>query len=525
MRRTMAAATPTLRRICRSEMYSWAMDDDIPLRWLRAQRALDLRPIVGTGDPEAAFSVIQPTELVDPREFLQPRAVVLTVGVALTRDRAGEDDPFPAYVRRLAEAEVTAIGFGTGLFFPSVPSSLVETARNYGIAVLEVPRHTAFISILNTVLEERARRSRREQEGLVVAQEKFSAAAVRGGLDELITVTARHLDAAVAVTDSDGRVHGHHDRTGHSAVAVARVQRSSGADESGGRWRITQRMTPQADRFHLITVVAGHPFSPHERSVIKHAAGLADILLQRPAYLRRSRTELHSLALQLLLGLDGGDQSMGRVLDEASDGEGLVRPTVVAADRRADLDRAVAAADRAASRAGRHLFVTDLPGTPLDTASALFLFRGSRAVDAIAAGFGNAAAQVRIAVGEPVEWNRVTLERVRRLETAARALTPGHHVGPYEAGTDWLEQPSVRSALDQRAAETIDRLAAAEDALQPTLVAWLRNGCRVATTAETLGVHRHTVRSRLDRIATICEVDLDDPVVRAELLLVSVTRR
>lgn len=513
-------------------MYSWAMDDDIPLRWLRAQRALDLRPIVGTGDPEAVFSVIQPTELVDPREFLQPRAVVLTVGVALARETSSrptddepDDDPFPAYVDRLAQAEVTAIGFGTGLFFPTVPDSLVQAARRRGIAVFEVPRHTAFISILNTVTEERARRSRREQEGLVVAQEKLSAAAVRGGLDELLTTAARQLDAAVAVTDSDGRLHGSHDRTGRSAVAVAREQRASGADDSAGLWRITQRMTPQGSRFHLITMVADHPFSPHDRSVIKHAAGLADILLQRPAYLRRSRTGLNSLALQLLLGLDGGNQSMGRVLDEASDGEGLVRPTVVATDHRTDLDRAVTAADRAASRTGRHLFVTDLPGTSLDTASALFLFRGTRAVDAIAAGFGDSASRIRIAVGEPMTWNSVTLERVQRLETAARALTPGTHVGPYEAGTDWLEQPDIRAALDQRAAETIDRLASAEDGLQATLATWLRSGCRVATTAEVLGVHRHTVRSRLDRIATVCEVDLDDPVVRAELLLVSVTRR
>lgn len=207
------------------------MDDDIPLRWLRAQRALDLRPTSSTDDPDAAFSVIQPTELTDPREFLQPRAVVLTVGVALARETSHpttDDDPFPAYVDRLAEADVTAIGFGTGLFFPTVPGSLIQAARRYGIAVFEVPRHTAFISILNTVTEERARRSRREQEGLVVTQEKLSAAAVRGGLDELLTVTARQLDAAVAVTDSDGRLHGHHNRTGQSAVTVAREQRASG---------------------------------------------------------------------------------------------------------------------------------------------------------------------------------------------------------------------------------------------------------------------------------------------------------
>lgn len=524
-------------------MYSQAMADDLPLSWLYAQQSLDLRPVAGAGTPTAAtettgFSVVQPTELADPREFLQPRAVVLTVGVSLADSGTGsDDDPFPAYVARLAEADVAAIGFGTGLYFRTVPSSLVSAARRHGIAVFEVPRHSAFISILNTVLEERARRSRRDQENLVAVQGRLSTAAVDGGMDALLTATASHLTAAVAVTDSDGRLHGHCDYAGTSAVAVARQQRASSASQADGRWRITQRMTPQGEQFHLITVVAGHSFSPHDRSVIRHAAGLADILLQRPVYLRRSRTELNTLAMQLLLGLDGGDQSMGRVLDGASDRDGQVRPTVVSADRGPDLQRAVAEADRRAATSGRHLFVTDLEtgdgaggaggaGGADRAASSLFLFRGSRTVEDIAAGFGTAAGRVRIAVGEPVEWRKVTLERVHRLETAARALPPGGCVGPYEAGTDWLEQPAVRSVLDRRAAETVDRLrATGDETLEPTLLTWLRSGSKVATTATSLGIHRHTVRSRLDRIARVCEVDLDDPVVRAELLLVAVTRR
>lgn len=504
-------------------MYSVAMLDELPLTWLRAQRSLDLRPVT-TGGRHTGFSVIQPTELVDPGEFLQPRAVVLTVGVAL--HMSDDDDPFPAYIARLAEAEVAAVGFGTGLFFPTVPPSLVTAATEHGIAVFEVPRQTAFISILNTVAAERERRSLREQDHLMTVQDTLSAAAVDGGLDELIRAAATHLDAAVAVTDSDGQLHGRTDAAGFSAVTIARQQRASGADMHDGRWRITQRMTPQGERLHLVTMVAEHPFSPHDRSVIRHAAGLADILLQRPAYLRRSRTELNTLAVQLLLGMDSGNQSMGQILDEASDAEGLVRPVVAAADRRADLDRALAEADRSAARSGRHLFVTGLDATGPEAASALLLFRGSATVDDIAAAFGDPARRARIAVGEPVGWGKVTVDRVRRLETAARSLTPGSYVGPYEAGTDWLEQPAVRSALDQRASETVDLLSGdGGGELTTTLLTWLRSGGKVAATAETLGVHRHTVRTRLDRIARICEVDLDDPVVRAELLLVAVTRR
>jgi purine catabolism regulator len=498
------------------------MSDDLPLSWLRDQEHLDLRTVV-PAPPGATFSGIQPTELSDPREFLQPGAVVLTVGVALSR----ETDPFPDYLARLTEARVAAVGIGTGLFYPQVPTELADAARHHGIALYEVPRHTAFISILNTVQDERARRARREQEHLVTVQEQLSAAAVRGGLDALLTDTASHLAAAVAVTDDDGRLHGRCDRTTARGVLLSAADPTapaptrSTAGQRDGIWRITQRMTPQGERVHFITVVADHPFTPHDRSVLKHSAGLADILLQRPSYLRRERTELNSLALRLQLGLGGGVLSGGQVLDQAADGAGRVRPVVVAADRTADLTRARAEADHATERTGRHLFTAGL-----DTSTAVFLFRGSRSTDDIAATFGSAGRHIRVSVGEPVAWQDVSLERIRRLETAARSLTPGSVAGPYEAGAGWINRPAVRDELDRRATETVDRLDAAPDGaeLAQTLETWLRSGGKTAATAETLGVHRHTVRTRLTRIAEICEVDLDDPVTRAELLLVAVTR-
>lgn len=504
----------------------------ITLSWLCAQQDLNLRLLVAPPAPSVGFTVIQPTELLDPREFLHHNAVVLTVGLAL----AQEPDQFTDYVARLAEAEVVAIGFGTGLFYPTVPQELTNAAHDHGIAVIEVPRDTAFISILNAVHAEQTRQERLDQEHLIAVQEQLSTSAVRGDLPTLLTDTSSHLAAAVAVTDNDGRVQGKCDRTTESGVLLSAVEDSrrhthSGAEHRDGIWRITQRMTPQGERVHSITIVADHPFSPHDRSVLKHAAGLADILLQRPFYLRKTRAELNSLAVRIHLGLSTAGLSTGHILDQAADRNGLVRPTVVAADRIVDLRRALAEADRTTAESGRHLFATGL-----DTSTMLFLFRGSRTVKEIGETFGTMASRMRIAAAEPMAWDEVSLDRVRRLETAARSLLPGAIAGPYEAGIDWLDSAAVRSALNQRAAETVDRLLSADKSanatsatdsreLLQTLETWLRSGGKTAATAEALGVHRHTVRSRLTRIAEICEVDLDDPVVRAELLLVTMTRR
>lgn len=503
----------TVCRNFRTYLYNLSMDASIPLRWLLSQQHLKLRPVV-TAPTAPDFTVVQPTELEDPREFLQPGAVVLTVGVSL------QEASLADYAARLAESGVSAFGFGTGLYFPTIPDSLIDACRTINLTLFEVPRETAFISLLNTVQDEVSRRSRIEQERLLTVQEQLSAAAVRGGVEALLIDTASHIRAAVAVTDDDQRLLNHHNFVTDAgdtvtAVDIAPHQLRSSAEHRDGYWRLTQAMTRHSGHRHLITVVAHHPFSPHEKSVVKHAAGLLDILLQRPAYLRKSRNDLNSLAMRLQLGLETSGRHTQQVLDQAADGAGNIRPVVVAADRSADLTHAISAADRLTSDAGRQLFCIRLTAY-----SALFFERGDSSLDDIATSFGPCA-RLRVAAGEPVPWSEVTRERIERLETAALSLSPGSIIGPYEAGRNWLSRPDVLTALNQRASETVDRL---DSELTATLRTWLLNNGKMSATAEALRVHRHTVTTRLNRIATICEVDLDDPVVRAELLLVSATR-
>ncbi len=92
---------------------------------------------------------------------------------------------------------------------------------------------------------------------------------------------------------------------------------------------------------------------------------------------------------------------------------------------------------------------------------------------------------------------------------------------------DWLHNPYVREALENRRSTTIDVLTDYDTEhgtqLLPTLEAFLRAGSQIASASEHLAVHRHTVRSRIRKIQALCGVDLTDPVVRAELLLLVVS--
>lgn len=499
----------------------WSHDDWLSLTWLVSLKSLELN-LIHKGS--AGFLLAQPSELKDPREFIVEGSVVLTVGLAFD----GATEEFHDYARRLAEVGAVGIGFGTGLVFESVPHSLIAAAEEHGLALFEVPRKIPFLSILSAVQSERLRRSRRQQERLLDIQEKLNSAAIHGGLQELIDTTSEFLGAAIAISDNDARIIAKHDHDRVDAsLHVREVAMSakilSSADTIGDLHRIVHRMEQQGERTHIMVVTGHHTFHGPERSIIKHAAGLADILLQRPIYLRKARTELNTLALSLLLHSDSDDQAMDRVLDSASDADGRVRPVLIHADRSLPLDRALKQLETSLGNQGRFLFALDT-----SPCTRLILVRGSRTVSDVISRFGTAASGIRVAVGEPIPWRDLTMERVRTLEISAQKLALGDAAGPYHAGSGWLEEEAVRRALDRRATETIDRLAAHDSKknsdLQRTLEAYLRSGGAVSAAATSLGVHRHTLRARISQIEDICEVDLSDPFTRAELLLITVTR-
>lgn len=55
------------------------------------------------------------------------------------------------------------------------------------------------------------------------------------------------------------------------------------------------------------------------------------------------------------------------------------------------------------------------------------------------------------------------------------------------------------------------------DRLEASLTAWLRHNGQISPTAAELGVHRHTLRGRVQTAAELLQRDLDDPDARAEL--------
>jgi len=85
---------------------------------LLAMPALGLRLV--TGDPAATIRWAHAVELLDPTPWLAGGELVLTTGLRLPRSAEGQR----LYVDRLADANVTGLGFGVGLGHDRIPPAV-----------------------------------------------------------------------------------------------------------------------------------------------------------------------------------------------------------------------------------------------------------------------------------------------------------------------------------------------------------------------------------------------------------------
>lgn len=493
----------------------------LSLRWLLGHSVLELIPIV-VG--EASFAEVQPTELTDPGEFLRPHALVLTVGLAFVDNPAGYTD----YVARLERAQVAAIGFGTGLVFAEVPQPLVAAATAAGIPVFEVPRHIPFLSVSSVVHGEYSRRAQRELTRQAEYQEELNQAAVTGDLAEILATLRRLLGVAAAVCDDHGTALAYVELPGLDAREVAKRaaqqdQLVTSAFSGAGHYHLIQKTARRTPLKRFLVVSSASPLSPLARRTLRYVVGLIDIVLRMPVQVRDHHTGLNTMALEILLGHGRDEAFLAKVLSHAIDDQGRVKPVVLSSDRPKALGRLTQDLDLSLSDLGRAFY-----HVAIDPATVLVLFHGQRSTQEIGSLLGPRLQGVRVAVGRAIAWQDINLTLVDALRAEALAAPPGVMATAGTTGLGWLHTPEVKQALDKRAAETLHRLHAYDAAegteLAGTLAAYLRSGNTLAEAAHTLGIHRHTMRTRLKKIEEICQVDLASPVVCAELLLMVITR-
>ncbi|MFJ9843611.1 PucR family transcriptional regulator [Kitasatospora sp. NPDC101155] len=428
-----------------------------------------------------------------------------------------------AFVRRVAAAGASGLGFGTGLSHPTVPRATVAEAERLGLAVLEVPYETPFIAVNRLVAERIAAEDHSAQRRLVDQHDLLVQALLTGeGLTALLRVLRHACGSEVAVVDRHGSLLAAAPERAGALVEEVRAAELESPDGPGQAGPL--RLPVQVDG-----MVAAY-------LCLRSAGRAADVLpyAVRLVGLELTRRQAH---------LAGRRELVSQVVED------IVRDVIApaAAERRLaafGLDTTAAhrvvlgcpapegegpAADR---RLARLPWLTaghpDSPEPVLTAVVGRYLVAvlpQNASVDKLARRFGTALSglDTRASVGIGGCYRGVDGLRWSWFEAQA-ALTrgPGIHSGdPLNLPRLLLSSPDL--PLKQLATEVLRPLTRFDESnnadLVTTLHAYLAADCSVQTVADRLYVHRNTVRYRLDQIERLTGRSLQSMQDRFQLWL------
>ncbi|WP_238173633.1 PucR family transcriptional regulator [Kribbella speibonae] len=448
--------------------------------------------------PHEPVRWVATSELLDPGPFLEGSELLLTTGL----ETKGWRSEWDAYVGRLVEVCVAALGIGTGLTHARPPRSLVTACERHGLNLIEVPRGTTFVAISRQtaqLLEESEAKASRAGFEL---QRRLTAAATRPDPTvSILNTLARLLSGAACTLSTTGEV-----LAGpfgpeslpidQIVVEIERIRRhglraaASVAGVAVQPLGLTGR--PSA---YLAALVPGPP-TDGSRSAVTTAAALLSLIAQQERSRTESRRLLHAKVLQSLVEGDPGTAQLLLEIEPAGSRLAATIRMIRAAgtvqqldDARSQLDSlgVVTAGDAELSAAA-----------PADRAE-----RVARQL----VGSG-----LLVGLGETT-----TLADARTSHyTAGIALTQATEAVPYVPWEGILGEGLLTLIAPETAAAFASSLLGGLDLVQlTTLRSFLRHHGAVLKVADDLGIHRNTARNRLSAIETTIGGSLDDPQLRA----------
>lgn len=446
------------------------------------------------------------SELADPTTYLSGGELLLTTGMPL----ADPDRQAPQYVARMVRRGVCGLGFGLGPVYDDVPAALVAACDDAGLPVFQIPGPTPFLVVARTYWNQLVAAGQAELNAHLQAHRELIRA-VRG--PDPVTAIVRVLAGAVggwaARLDTDGDVLDVWPKSRLATAGKLKAEvawlRDAGPHASATfplgeddvvvqplsrRRRITGFVATAAPR------VAG---GPDGQLALAACALLTLGLDQRYEAVARSRSERSCI---LLLALAGHLDAARALSDEL----GHVRiPTTV---------RLVAVAPVSARELLDRWERASVPGREVwaaEQADCVWVMAapaGAAAVlDDLRTLAGSDVPELRAVASPPVPPDGLPRQR-DALHAALPRRRPGEVPG---------DAPETRA---ERAARQVEALLGHRDGdLVGAVAAYLRHRGHWDRGAATIGVHRNTLRHRIQRARTVAEVDLDDPDEASHLWL------
>jgi purine catabolism regulator len=487
----------------------------ITLRELLDVPDLGLKVVAGEAGLDRHIRWVHTSELLDPTPWLRGGELLLTTGMQLRN--------FPSihrrYVQRLAAAGLAGLGFGVGFDFKRAPPAVIKTADKHGFCVLEVPYEVPFIALSEAVSSRIAQERVREAQTSVEINERLTVLLAEGAGPADVLEEVEGLTAGWSVLyDLRGQVLA----SSPEAPAARSIWDGLPEEVRAGRHFSTSSQLGPGGRTVALPVVAAKraegvfvfgkdEVTERDRIVMHHATTVLGLLLaSRRAIVETERRVAGDILSEAFAGRLAPDELVRRLelvgFQPAATLTVLVVEGIDLADS-ATLDDLLWTADTSLGSRCRAVRVSlvgariaALVDTPRPRALAEALLTD---LDARVAA-GKLPSELRVGVGETVD-----LASIRRsFLTAVFSLrAPGERArihSPEDLGTYGLllaaqSRPVLETFVRSVLGPLIDHDAERASELVASVRAFVSSGGRWEDGAKALGVHRHTLRYRINQ--------------------------
>jgi purine catabolism regulator len=501
---------------------------------LIALPGLGLVAVAGESGLDRAIRWAHTSELPDPTRWLSGGELLLTTGIAMKGTPAHQR----AYIRRLVKADVAGLGFGVGFGFEKVPAPVVRVADREGFPVLEVPYPVPFIAITKAIASKLAEDRLRELQLSVEVHEKLSHLAADGGgpadlLEEVAGFTSGWAYLFGARGETIARATSPNARAPDPgdvwAALPPGVLHSRGPVTSStlGAEGSSIAVAVTAGRRQEGVLVLGKStrLDARDRIAVRHGATVLGLsLAARRAVVEAERRIAGDLLADAVEG-----ELVGEHLERRLELIGFERRTdlTVMVVQPSDEDGAglyelaveLESAARTRSGRARSAVVGDRIALVVDEKRA-----GELAESLLEEVTAGRAAAARIGIGESAparELRRSYLTALLALRSApsqVRVASP-RDLGSYALLLGSQPRPVLEGFVHSILGPLIDRDVQRSSHLVESVRAFVACGGRWEEGARELGVHRHTLRYRINQAQELIERDLNSPEDRMEVWL------
>lgn len=161
---------------------------------------LEVRLLAGESGLDLPVRWVHISELPDPTPWLSGGELLLTTGMQLDGPQTARE-----FVARLADHQLSGLGFGTGFRHQEVPEALVEAAAEREFPVFEVPYELPFIAVTEAAFAQLVNEQYAVLRRALAAHERLERIVLaERGLDAIVSAISSMIGAAVIVFDPRG---------------------------------------------------------------------------------------------------------------------------------------------------------------------------------------------------------------------------------------------------------------------------------------------------------------------------------